>query len=101
MCALPTWTCYNGAEVILSASETETSMNAMDFIYLLLLLAGLAIGFFNGTIKLLVAIVAFYVSIILASLYFQSLGQIYRVRFQSSLEVAQIMAFITILLFAF
>ena len=76
-------------------------MNVMDIIYILLLLVGLAIGFFQGTIKLLITIIAFYVSIILASLYFQSLGNFYRQHFQSTLEVSQITAFATVLLVAF
>jgi membrane protein required for colicin V production len=76
-------------------------MNFMDVVYLLLVLASLALGFFNGTVKLVVAIVAFYVSITLSSLYFQSLGLFYRNRFGSTLEVAQVTAFTTILLVAF
>lgn len=76
-------------------------MNGIDLFYILLLLVGLAIGFFQGTIKLLVAIVAFYVGIILASLYFPTVGNFFRVRFGSTLEVSQITAFATILLISF
>src|SRR5436309_7487509 len=76
-------------------------MNVMDIVYILLLLVGLAIGFFQGTIKLLITIVAFYVAIILASLYFQSLGNFYRLHFRSTVEVSQITAFATVLLVAF
>src|SRR5437868_3114507 len=43
-------------------------MNAIDLLFILLLLAGLALGFFQGTIKLLVAIISFYVAIMLAIL---------------------------------
>ncbi len=50
-------------------------MNAIDLLFILLLLAGLAIGFFQGTIRLTIAIVSFYVSIVLASLYFQLVGR--------------------------
>ena len=56
-------------------------MNGIDVVFLLILLGGLALGFFQGTIKLLVAIIAFYVSIVLASLYFQAVGNFFRVRF--------------------
>lgn len=76
-------------------------MNFMDIVYILLLLAGLALGFFNGTIKLAVTIIAFYVGIILASLYFQTVGNFYRTQFGSSTDVAQITAFASILLLAF
>jgi len=76
-------------------------MNLIDILFLLILLGGLALGFFQGTVKLLIAIIAFYVSIVLASLYFQSIGNFYRVRFNSSAEVGQITAFATVLAISF
>jgi uncharacterized membrane protein required for colicin V production len=76
-------------------------MNAIDLLFILLVLAGLAVGFFQGTIKLIIAIVAFYVSIVLASLYFQIVGRFFRQRFGTTLEVGQITAFAFILLVAF
>lgn len=76
-------------------------MNGTDLVYILLLLGGLALGFFQGTIKLVIAIIAFYVGIILASLYFQIVGNFFRVRFSSSQEVGQITAFATILMVSF
>src|SRR5262249_61539673 len=74
-----------------------TTMNLIDILFLLILLGGLALGFFQGTVKLLIAIIAFYVGIVLASLYFQSVGNFYRLRFNSSAEVGQITAFATVL----
>jgi membrane protein required for colicin V production len=56
-------------------------MNAIDILYILLLLGGLALGFFQGTIKLLIAVIAFYVGLVLASLYYQVIGNFYRLRF--------------------
>jgi membrane protein required for colicin V production len=76
-------------------------MNGIDLLFLLILLGGLALGFFQGTIKLLVTIIAFYVSIVLASLYFQAVGNFFRVRFNSSQEVGQVTAFATVLLISF
>lgn len=76
-------------------------MNGIDLLFILILLAGLALGFFQGTIKLLIAIIAFYVGIILASLYFQVVGNFFRVRFHSTLEVSQITAFAVLLLVSF
>lgn len=76
-------------------------MNGVDILFILLLLGSLALGFFQGTIKLVVAIIAFYVSIILASLYFPIVGNFFRQRFRSTLEVGQITAFAVILLFSF
>lgn len=76
-------------------------MNFVDILFILLLLGGLALGFFQGTIRLIVAIAAFYVGIILASLYFTTLGLTFQRQFGSSLRVAQITAFGVILLVAF
>lgn len=76
-------------------------MNLIDLMFILLFLGGLALGFFQGTMKLLITIVAFYVSIVLASLYFQSVGNFFRQKFQSSAEVGQIVAFATVLALSF
>src|SRR4029078_529336 len=76
-------------------------MNGIDILFLLILLGGLALGFFQGTIKLLVTIISFYISLVLASLYFQAVGNFFRVRFNSSQEVGQITAFATVMLISF
>lgn len=76
-------------------------MNFIDILFLLSVLGGLAVGFFQGTIKLLISIVAFYISIILASLYFQSLGRFFRERFNTTTDVAQLVAFGILLMIGF
>lgn len=76
-------------------------MNLIDIVFIVLLISGLALGFFQGTIRLLIAIVAFYVGIVLASLYFLALGDVFRRRFESSAQVGQITAFAMILLVSF
>ncbi|HNP73224.1 MAG TPA: CvpA family protein [Kouleothrix sp.] len=76
-------------------------MNGVDLIFILILLGGLALGFFQGTVKLLVAIVAFYVAIVLASLYFQSVGNFFRLRFNTTADVGQITAFAVVLMVSF
>ena len=76
-------------------------MNAIDILFIILLLGGLALGFFQGTIRLIVAIVAFYVGIVLASLYFTTAGLFFQRRFHSTLFVGQITAFAIILLVSF
>lgn len=76
-------------------------MNGVDLIFILVLLGGLALGFFQGTVKLLIAIISFYVSIVLASLYFQALGNFFRARFNSSSDVGQVTAFATVMLLSF
>lgn len=76
-------------------------MNAIDILFIVLLLVGLALGFFQGTIRLLIAIIAFYVSIVLASLYFPVVGEFFRSKFHSSREVGQITGFAVVLLISF
>jgi membrane protein required for colicin V production len=49
-------------------------MNFIDLIFILLLVAIMMLGFFKGMLKLLIAIVAFYLAIILSSLYYRFLG---------------------------
>lgn len=76
-------------------------MNGTDLMFILILLGGLALGFFQGTVKLLIAIVAFYVGIVLASLYFQSVGNFFRLRFNTTTDVGQITAFAVVLMLSF
>ncbi len=76
-------------------------MNVIDILLILMLFAAIAIGFFQGTIKLLIATMAFYVSIVLASLYFQMLGRFFRDRMGTTLSVGQVTAFAIILVFGF
>lgn len=76
-------------------------MTGFDIFFILLLLGGLALGFFQGTIKLIVAIIAFYLGIVLASLYFSMFGNFLRSKFNSTAEVGQIVAFALILLISF
>ncbi|MDZ4720985.1 MAG: CvpA family protein [Roseiflexaceae bacterium] len=76
-------------------------MNLTDATLLILVLAFLALGFFQGTIKLLVAILSFYVSLILAGFYFQILGRFFQQRFGTTFDVAQIVAFTLVLLVGF
>jgi uncharacterized membrane protein required for colicin V production len=85
----------------MNSRRQEGAMNLIDITLLLLLMIFLALGFAQGIIKLLVAFVAFYVSLILASLYFQILGQFFRSRLRTNLEVSQIVAFTIILLVGF
>jgi membrane protein required for colicin V production len=76
-------------------------MNLVDIFFILMLIGALAAGIFQGIIKLMIAIVSLYISIVLASLYFQPLGVVFRNRFRSTLEVGQITAFAVILMVGF
>ncbi|GAB4109581.1 MAG: CvpA family protein [Roseiflexaceae bacterium] len=76
-------------------------MNSIDLTLLLFLIMFIALGFFQGTIKLLVAIISFYISIILANLYSFALGAFFRRQFGTALDMAQIIAFATLLIVGF
>jgi uncharacterized membrane protein required for colicin V production len=76
-------------------------MNLTDIALIALFFSFLALGFFQGTIKLLITIISFYISLILAGLYFQTVGRFFRQRFGTTAEAGQIVAFAVILLVAF
>src|SRR5262249_16147956 len=76
-------------------------MNGIALLYIILLLSCLALAFSTGPIPLLFAIVPVSVGIILASLYFTTVGLFLQRRFNSTLYVGQITAFALILLVAF
>lgn len=73
----------------------------MDIFLLILLIVCIAIGFFQGMIRLLIAIVSFYLSLVLASLYYQSVGNFFVQRFGSARFAAEYSAFGMVLLISF
>jgi membrane protein required for colicin V production len=76
-------------------------MNAVDLLFIVLLVGGLVLGFFQGTIRLAIAIVALYIGIILASLYFQIVGNWFHQRFGTTILAGQIVSFTLIMLVSF
>jgi len=76
-------------------------MNGIDLFFILLVVGSLLIGIFEGTIRLAIAIIVLYVSIVLASLYFQPMGEFLRVRFHSTQYAAQLTGFALILIVSF
>lgn len=52
-------------------------MNIVDLLFVVLFFGALAVGFFQGTVRLLLIILSFYLSTVLASLYYQSLADIF------------------------
>jgi uncharacterized membrane protein required for colicin V production len=73
-------------------------MNGVDLLFVALLIGGLALGFAQGTVRLMIAIIALYIGIILASLYFQIVGEWLRTRLGSTVQVGQIVAFALIMI---
>ena len=76
-------------------------MNIMDILFILLFFGMLAAGFFQGMVRLLVLLVAFYLSLVLASLYYPSLGEFFVRSFDTQRYVGQYMAFSLVLFFGF
>lgn len=78
----------------------------IDIVFILLLVGFLALGFFQGLIRLAVLLVTFYLSIVLASLYFIPLGGFLETRFgtpgdPASVATSQYLAFVIILLIGY
>lgn len=76
-------------------------MNFIDLFFLLMLVGMLALGFFQGMIRLIVLLVAFYLSIVLASLYFPALATVFQTRFGSPRYVGEYVGFALILMIGF
>lgn len=72
-------------------------MNFIDIVLILLFFGMLATGFFQGMIRLVVLILAFYLSLVLASLYYPSLGQFFVSRLGAERFVAQYVGFALVL----
>ncbi len=75
-------------------------MNLIDILMILLFIGALAIGFFQGMIRIVVIILAFYLSLVLASLYYPSLGEWLVARLGTQRYVAQYVGFTLVLFVA-
>lgn len=76
-------------------------MNFMDLLFLLLFVTSLAVGFFQGMIRFAVLLVALYLSLVLSSLYYFSVGNWLADKFNSQVYVGQYIAFGVLLLLSF
>lgn len=59
-------------------------MNLIDLFYIFLFLGMLALGFFHGMIRLTILLMAFYLSLVLASLYIEPVGGFLKTHFGGS-----------------
>ena len=75
-------------------------MNPLDLLVLLLLVGALIVGFFAGLIRVLVLTVTFYLSVVLASLYYAAAGEILVRELNMQRFVAQYVAFALVLVAA-
>lgn len=76
-------------------------MNFIDVLFILTFFGILSAGFFQGMIRLIVLIAALYLSVVLSSLYYASLGEFFVRRFAADRYVGQYTAFFLVLLVAF
>lgn len=76
-------------------------MNFIDLLFILLFFGMLAAGFFQGMIKLLVMLVAIYLAVVLASLYYAPLGEFFVRSFETQRYVGQYVAFFLVMGVAF
>jgi uncharacterized membrane protein required for colicin V production len=76
-------------------------MNFIDALCLLLFIVSLAVGFFQGMIRLLVLLVALYLSLVLASLYYTAVGEWLVRSFGSQRYVGQYVGFALVFFFGF
>lgn len=76
-------------------------MNFIDLVFLFSFIGFLFLGFSQGMIRLAIMIVAFYLSLVLASLYFRALGGFFVDRFDSGQNFADFSGFIIVLLVGF
>lgn len=77
------------------------SVSFMDLLLILLFAGALATGFFQGAVRLIVVILAFYLALVLASLYYPALGEFFVRNFRSERFVGQYVAFFLVLFFSF
>ncbi len=75
-------------------------MSFIDLLLIVLLIAITAAGFFQGTIRIIIALITFYASIVLASLYFRFLAVFFTNRGTAS-QIAEAVSFFLILLICF
>lgn len=73
----------------------------LDSIIILLFAGALILGFFQGVVRLAVLLVTCYLSLVLASLYFASLGSLFEDWFDTTRDVGSYSAFALILLVSY
>ncbi|NNJ13506.1 CvpA family protein [Chloroflexales bacterium ZM16-3] len=76
-------------------------MNFIDILFILLFIGSLAVGFFQGMIRLAVLILALYLSLVLASLYYTAMGEWLVSHFSTQRFVGQYVGFAIVFFFGF
>jgi uncharacterized membrane protein required for colicin V production len=76
-------------------------MNFIDALCILLFITSIAVGFFQGMIRLFVLLVALYLSLVLASLYYTAVGEWLVRSFGTQRYVGQYVGFTLVLFIGF
>jgi uncharacterized membrane protein required for colicin V production len=76
-------------------------VNVIDIVFLVLFIVSLAVGFFQGMIRLAVLLVAMYLSLVLASLYYAAVGQWLVTTFQTQPYIGKYVGFVIVFFFGF
>jgi uncharacterized membrane protein required for colicin V production len=79
----------------------EVRVNLIDLLFLLIFFGMLSLGFFQGMIRLAILIISFYLSLVLASLYFPFVGDFLVRNFGAQRFVGQYVGFALSLGFSF
>lgn len=73
----------------------------LDILFTFFVFGAVTFGFFYGIIRVIVVLVTLYVSLVLASLYFTSLGLFLENRYDLTLEIARLLSFAFVMLTSF
>jgi len=76
-------------------------VNFIDFVFILLFIMSLVVGFFQGMIRLAVMLAALYLSLVLSSLYFTTVGEWLMISFGAQRYVGQFVGFALVFIFGF
>lgn len=76
-------------------------MAFVDIVMLLLVITCLFFGFFKGVVKIALTIITFYLSIVIASLYFRFVAQGLAKNSKTSLQVLDMLSFLVLLIVCF
>jgi membrane protein required for colicin V production len=79
------------------AMRRESHMNFIDLLLIVIFVGLLATGFFQGMIRLLIMIVALYLALVLASLYYAPLGEFFVRNLSTQRYVGQYVGFFLVL----
>lgn len=73
----------------------------VDILLLLFVVIGLFYGFFQGMLKVGIAIIVFYLTIVLSSLYFRPLATLMGKNSKTPFQVLEMLAFVSLLILLF